>query len=94
MIEKLNTVILRAYGFPHYEVGKVRQTAHRYLQAHGRSPTLEELAATTELPLEKVREAMQLSYEPVSLGAPLGDAETLMGELLEDKAAVQPLDAL
>ena len=78
----------------HFQVGKVRQMAHRYLQAHGGSPTLEELATSTDLPVEKVRELMQLSHEPTSLDRPIGDSETLLGELLEDRATVQPLDAV
>ena len=78
----------------YYQVGKVRQAAGRHLQAHGDWPSIEELAARTELPVEKVRELMQLSYEPVSPNGSIGDGETLLGELLEDRAAVQPLDAV
>ena len=55
---------------------------------------IEELAASTGLPLEKVRELMQFSHEPVSLDRPTGDGETLLGELLEDRVALQPLDAV
>ncbi len=79
----------------YYQVSKVRQATRHLLQAHGGSPTLEELAARTELPLEKVRHAMQLSGEPVSLDAPIGDGDAAsLGELLEDRAAVQPLDGV
>jgi len=79
----------------YYQVSKVRQAARHLLQAHGGSPTIEELAARTELPLEKVRHAMQLSGEPVSLDAPIGDGDAAsLGELLEDRAAVQPLDGV
>ena len=79
----------------YYQVGKVRQAAGRHLQAHGGSPTLEQLAARTELPVEKIRELMQLSHAPVSLDRSIGDGETTtLGELLEDRAAVQPLDAV
>ena len=55
---------------------------------------IEELAASTGLPLEKVRELMQFAHAPVSLDAPIGDGETLLGDLLEDRATVQPLDAV
>ncbi len=78
----------------YYKLGKVRHAARRHLQAHGSSPTIEELAASTGLPLEKVRELMQFSHEPVSLDRPTGDGETLLGELLEDRVALQPLDAV
>ena len=78
----------------HYQVGKVRQAARRHLQAYGGSATLEELAASTGLPLEKVRQAVWYFYEPVSLDEPIGDGEIPLGELLEDRAAVQPLDAV
>ena len=76
-----------------YQVGKLRQATHRYRKAHGGSPTPDELAARTELPVRKVRELVQLSHEPASLDGPIGDGETLLGELLEDQATVQPLDA-
>ena len=78
----------------YYQVGKVRQAARRHLQAHGSSPTIEALAARTELPVEKVRGLMQLSHETVSLDDPIGDGETPLGELLEDRATLQPLDAV
>ena len=78
----------------YYQVGKVRQAAGRHLQAHAGSPMIAELAARTQLPAEKVRELMQLSHEPVSLDEPIGDGETLLGELLEDRATRQPLDAV
>ena len=78
----------------YHQVGKVRQAARLHLQAHGGSPTLDELAAATELPVEKVRELMQFAHEPASIDAPIGDGKTLLGETLEDRATVQPLDAV
>ena len=91
--EQARTIRLPATVY--YQVSKVRQAARHLLQAHRGSPTLEELAARTELPLEKVRHAMQLSGEPVSLDAPIGDGDAAsLGELLEDRAAVQPLDGV
>ena len=78
----------------HHLVGKVRQAARLHLQAHGGSPTLDELAVSTGLPLEKVRELMQFSQEPVSIDGPTGDGETLLSEIFEDRATAQPLDAV
>ena len=78
----------------YYQVGKVRQAAGRHLQAHAGSPMISELAARTQLPVEKVRELMQLSNEPISLDQPIGDSETLLSELIEDRATRQPLDAV
>ncbi len=91
--EQVRTIRLPEHVY--YQVSKVRQATRHLLQAHGGSPTLEELAARTELPLEKVRRAMQLSREPVSLDAPIGDGDAAsLGELLEDRAAVQSLDGV
>lgn len=75
-------------------LGKLGQFAHRHLQVHGRAPTLEELAAGAMLPHEMVREAMRISQEPVSLDAPIGDGETSLGDLVGDRTAVQPVDAV
>jgi RNA polymerase sigma factor (sigma-70 family) len=59
----------------------------------GRPPSETELAAETDLPLDKVREALRFAIEPVSLSEPLrdeGDAE--LGDLVEDAGAASPFD--
>ncbi|HET9728920.1 MAG TPA: sigma-70 family RNA polymerase sigma factor [Acidimicrobiia bacterium] len=59
----------------------------------GRTPTLAELAAEAELPLEKVVEVLRYAVDTVSLDEPVrddGDAE--LGDFVEDRNAVAPFD--
>ena len=60
----------------------------------GREPTPEELAEKLAMPLEKVRKVLKIAKEPISLETPIGDEEdSHLGDFIEDKAAIIPLDA-
>ena len=60
----------------------------------GREPTPEELAEKLAMPLEKVRKVLKIAKEPISLETPIGDEEdTYLGDFIEDKNAVLPIDA-
>ncbi len=74
--------------------GKVVRVARRMAQERGREPTPEELAARLGLPAEKVRTALGLAREPVSLETPIGEeGDACLGDLVEDRDAVLPFDA-
>ena len=54
----------------------------------------EELAEKLSMPLDKVRKVLKIAKEPISLETPIGDEEdSQLGDFIEDKNAVQPLDA-
>jgi RNA polymerase primary sigma factor len=60
----------------------------------GREPTPEELAEKLHMPLEKVRKTLKIAKEPLSLETPIGDeADSHLGDLIEDKNAILPIDA-
>jgi RNA polymerase primary sigma factor len=60
----------------------------------GREPTPEELAKKLHMPLEKVRKTLKITKEPLSLGTPIGEEDDAhLGDLIEDKNAVLPIDA-
>jgi RNA polymerase primary sigma factor len=60
----------------------------------GREPTPEELAGKLGMPIEKVRRVLKLTKEPLSIETPIGDEEdSRLGDLIEDKNALQPIDA-
>jgi RNA polymerase primary sigma factor len=66
----------------------------RLEQRSGREPTPEEIAAEMGVSAEKVREIIRTSRVPVSLEAPSGEGEeSLLGDLIEDQAAIEPLAA-
>jgi RNA polymerase primary sigma factor len=74
--------------------GQVLRAGRRIAQQTGREPTLEELAARLNLPVEKVKTARELVREPVSLEAPVGeDGDAQLGDLVEDRNAVMPFEA-
>jgi RNA polymerase primary sigma factor len=74
--------------------GQVLRAGRRIAQQTGREPTLEELAARLNLPVDKVKTARELVREPVSLEMPVGeDADAKLGDLVEDRNAVMPFEA-
>ncbi len=74
--------------------GQVLRAGRRIAQQTGREPTLEELAARLNLPMDKVKTARELVREPVSLDMPVGeDADAKLGDLVEDRNAVMPFEA-
>jgi RNA polymerase primary sigma factor len=75
-------------------VNKLARTSQQMQQGLGREPTPEELAAKLGMSLEKVRQILEIAKEPISLETPIGDEEdSRLGDLIEDKNAVPPLDA-
>ncbi|MBO6521797.1 MAG: RNA polymerase sigma factor RpoD [Rhodospirillales bacterium] len=75
-------------------INKLVRTSRQMLHEIGREPTPEELAAKLSMPLEKVRKVLKIAKEPISLETPIGDEEdSHLGDFIEDKLAVQPLDA-
>jgi RNA polymerase primary sigma factor len=75
-------------------INKLVRTSRQILHEIGREPTPEELAGRLGMPLEKVRKVLKIAKEPISLETPIGDEEdSHLGDFIEDKNAVQPLDA-
>ncbi len=75
-------------------INKIVRTGRQMLHEMGREPTPEELAERLVMPLDKVRKVMKIAKEPVSLETPIGDEEdSHLGDFIEDKNAVLPLDA-
>jgi|TARA_Y100000031_G_scaffold110511_1_gene121712 RNA polymerase primary sigma factor len=75
-------------------INKLVRTSRQMLHEIGREPTPEELSIKLSMPLEKVRKVLKIAKEPISLETPIGDEEdSHLGDFIEDKNAVQPLDA-
>jgi RNA polymerase primary sigma factor len=73
---------------------KIIRTSRKLLNDIGREPTPEELAEKLAMPLERVRKVLKLTKEPLSIETPIGDEEDgRLGDLIEDKDAIQPIDA-
>src|SRR5438094_8209354 len=75
-------------------ITKTVRTSRQSLHETGREATPEELAERLSMPLEKVRKVLKIAKEPISLETPIGDEEdSHLGDFIEDKNAVIPVDA-
>jgi len=72
-------------------VKRIQRQMHQDLE---REPTVEELAAEVDEPVEKVREILRIALDPLSLDSPVGEEdESNLGDFIEDQNAVAPIDA-
>jgi RNA polymerase primary sigma factor len=69
---------------------KVLRARRVLTQKLNRDPTAEEIAKESGFPVERVRELFELVEDPVSLETPVGDGESLYGDLIEDTKSDQP----
>ena len=75
-------------------INKLVRTSRQILHEIGREPTPDELAIKLAMPVDKVRKVLKIAKEPISLETPIGDEEdSHLGDFIEDKNAIQPLDA-
>ena len=75
-------------------INKVKKSNSQLLHKNGRDPTAEEIAAELNMPVEKVREILRVSQEPVSLETPIGEEDdSHLGDFIPDDDALAPADA-
>ena len=75
-------------------INKATRCNRRLVQELGREPTLEEIAAELNLPIEKIIEANRTAADTLSLDMPVGDEEdTTIGSFVEDDNTPGPVDA-
>ncbi len=74
-------------------INKLIRVQRQLVQELGREPEIEELAETMGMGVEKVREIMKISQEPVSLEKPIGEEEdSHLGDFIPDDDALSPVD--
>ncbi|NTF23494.1 RNA polymerase sigma factor RpoD [Agrobacterium rubi] len=76
-------------------INKIVRTSRQMLHTLGREPTPEELSQELNMPLDKVQKTLKIAKEPISLETPVGDedGDSSVGDFIEDKGAVAPLEA-
>ncbi|GAE89096.1 RNA polymerase sigma factor RpoD [Acetivibrio straminisolvens] len=75
-------------------INKLIRVSRQLLQELGREPHPEEIAKEMNMPVEKVREIMKISQEPVSLETPIGEEEdSHLGDFIPDDDAPAPSEA-
>jgi RNA polymerase primary sigma factor len=76
-------------------ISQIRRGTQELSRELGRSPSSEEVARRLGLSASKVREATKIEQEPISLQTPIGkDEESCFGDLVEDRGAMLPSDAV
>ena len=75
-------------------INKLVRVSRQLLQELGREPTPDEIAERMEIPVERVREILKISQEPVSLETPIGEEEdSHLGDFIQDDNVPVPADA-
>jgi RNA polymerase primary sigma factor len=76
-------------------INKIHRTSHQILQQTGRAATLEELAGRLEISEDKVRQALKVASQPISMTTPLSDdGDKQLGDMLEDTRDISPNEAV
>ena len=75
-------------------INKLIRVQRQLLQELGREPIPEEIAQAMDMPVERVREILKISQEPVSLETPIGEEEdSHLGDFIQDDNVPVPADA-
>jgi len=75
-------------------INKVKKVSSQLLHKNGHEPTAEEISIELDMPVDKVREIMRISQEPVSLETPIGEEEdSHLGDFIPDDDAPAPAEA-
>ena len=76
-------------------VNKLFRTSRQMVQELGREPTPDEIAKRMDIPVAKVRKVLRIRQAPISLETPIGEeGDTHLAELIQDRAAISPADAV
>jgi RNA polymerase primary sigma factor len=73
-------------------INKVKRASRKLLQELGREPYPDEIATVLDLPVDKIKNILAITKEPVSLDKPIGheDEDSLLGDFIEDKGTISP----
>ena len=75
-------------------INRLVRTSRQLLQELGREPQPEEISKRMDMPVERVREVMKISQDPVSLETPIGEEEdSHLGDFIQDEHVAVPVDA-
>ena len=75
-------------------INKLIRVSRQLLQELGREPSPEEIAVEMNMPVDRVREILKISQEPVSLETPIGEEEdSHLGDFIQDDNVPVPADA-
>ena len=74
-------------------INQINKIVRKYIQEEGKEPSLEVIAKEMKMPLDKVKQILKISKEPISLEAPVGEEEDgKFGDFIEDKTFTNPYE--
>lgn len=74
-------------------VNKINKTMRDYIQKHGKEPDIDYIANEVQLPVDKIKNVIKMTKEPISLDAPIGnDEDGKYGDFVEDKSTIGPME--
>ncbi len=75
-------------------INRINKIMRKHLQEHGKEPDVEAISQEVGLSIEKVKNVIKITKEPISLEAPIGNEEDgRFGDFIEDKSSLSPSDA-
>ncbi|MFT7859640.1 MAG: RNA polymerase sigma factor RpoD [Sulfurimonas sp.] len=76
-------------------INRINKIMRKHLQENGKEPDVETIAADVGLSVEKVKNVIKITKEPISLEAPIGSEEDgRFGDFIEDKTSLSPSEAI
>lgn len=76
-------------------INRINKIMRKHLQEHGKEPDVEVIALEVGLSVEKVKNVIKITKEPISLEAPIGSEDDgRFGDFIEDKSSLSPSDAI
>jgi len=76
-------------------INRINKIMRKHLQEHGREPDVEIIAQEVGLSVEKVKNVIKITKEPISLEAPIGSEDDgRFGDFIEDKSSLSPSDTI
>jgi len=74
-------------------INRINKITRRHLQEFGKEPSLDEIAEEVGLSVDKVKNVIKITKEPISLEAPIGNEEDgKFGDFVEDKKSIAPIE--
>ncbi len=76
-------------------INRINKIMRKYLQENGKEPDVDTIAEEVGLSIEKVKNVIKITKEPISLEAPIGNEDDgRFGDFIEDKTSLAPADAV
>ncbi|SFV75771.1 RNA polymerase sigma factor RpoD [hydrothermal vent metagenome] len=76
-------------------INRINKIMRKHLQEHGKEPDVEVIAKEVGLSVEKVKNVIKITKEPISLEAPIGSEDDgRFGDFIEDKTSLSPADSI